>query len=79
MGVIGWWVSRDPAWKTVGDDLYKIGLLCGGIAASVVFYIGAMWLLKSEELQFLWSVMKRKKKRDGGQRPAAGEDEMAGM
>ena len=78
MGIIGWWVSRDPAWKTIGEELYKTGLLCGGIAASVVFYIGAMWLLKSEELKFLWSIMKRKKKGSGGQGLAA-NDEMAGM
>lgn len=78
MGVIGWRVSRDPVWGTAGDELYKSGLLCGGIAASVVFYIGAMWLLRSEELKFLWSMLKRKKKGPGGRGPAA-NDEMAGM
>jgi hypothetical protein len=30
--------------------------------ASVVFYILVMWLLKSEELAFLWGMVKRRRK-----------------
>jgi putative peptidoglycan lipid II flippase len=62
MGLIGWWISLDPAWGGVGNNLYKTGLLCGGMIASVVFYILVMWLLKSEELAFLWGMVKRRRK-----------------
>lgn len=72
MGLIGWWISLDPAWGSVGNNLYKIGLLGGGMLASAAFYIFAMWLLKSEELAFLWGMVKRKKKGSGGQGPVAG-------
>jgi putative peptidoglycan lipid II flippase len=78
MGLIGWWVSRDPVWEEVGNNLYKTGLLGGGMAASVVFYIVAMWLLKSEELKFLRGMVRRRKAGPKGQGPAAG-DGMAGM
>jgi putative peptidoglycan lipid II flippase len=78
MGLIGWWASRDPVWGGVGNNLYKVGLLGGGVIASVAFYVFAMWFLKSEELKFLWDMMRRKKARTGGQGPAAG-DGMAGM
>ncbi len=71
MGVIGWWVSRDPVWGSVGSNLYKIELLGGGIAVSVLFYVVAMWSLKSEELAFLWGMARRKKAGSGGQGPGA--------
>lgn|SRR5574341_26843 len=61
MGLIGWWISRDPVWGGVGNNLYKTGLLCGGMIVSVVFYIFVMWLLKSEELAFLWGMVKRRR------------------
>ncbi len=77
MGVIGWWVSRDPAWAGSGNTFYKAGLLSGGIVASSAFYIVAMWLLRSEELRFLWDMVKRRKKRSGGGQGPSGEDEMA--
>ncbi len=72
MGLIGWWISRDPAWGSVGNNLYKIGLLGGGVIASVAFYGVAMWLLRSEELAFLWGMMRRKKAGPGGRGPSSG-------
>ena len=30
---------------------------------SVLFYIVAMWMLKSEELEFIWGMVKRKRQR----------------
>ena len=64
MGAIGWWVSRNPVWDCGGNTLYKTELLAGGMAVSVLFYIVAMWILKSEELKFIWGMVKRKT--DGG-------------
>jgi hypothetical protein len=60
VGAIGWWVSKDPTWEWPGNALYKVKLLGGGMAASVLFYIAAMWLLRSEELQFLWGMVRKK-------------------
>jgi peptidoglycan biosynthesis protein MviN/MurJ (putative lipid II flippase) len=60
MGVIGWWVSEQAIWSLAGDTLYKAGLLVGGMAVSVAFYVGAMWALKSEELKFMWGMVRKK-------------------
>lgn len=62
MGVIGWWVSLNPVWESGGQILYKLALLSGGILASVLFYLVAMWALKSEELSFLWGMVRRKRR-----------------
>jgi hypothetical protein len=62
MGMIGWWISRNPVWELGGNALFKIGLLGGGIIVSLLFYIVAMWILKSEELEFIWGMVKRKKR-----------------
>jgi putative peptidoglycan lipid II flippase len=64
MGVIGWWVSRNPVWDLSGNTLYKIGLLGGGMVASVLFYVVAMWVLRSEELKFIWGMVRRKRQYD---------------
>jgi len=62
MGFIGWWVSRNPLWEVRGHSLYKAGLLFGAMIGSTVFYFGVMALLRSEELQFLWEIVKRRKR-----------------
>jgi putative peptidoglycan lipid II flippase len=61
MGVIGWWVSRQPVWSSTGNTLDKAELLGGGMAASVLFYVIVMWILRSEELQFMWGMVRKKK------------------
>lgn len=65
MGYIGWWVSGQPVWDLPGNTLYKVELLCGAIAASVAFYLIAMWMLRSEELKFLWGMVRQRKNRRG--------------
>jgi putative peptidoglycan lipid II flippase len=64
MGVIGWRVSRNPVWDLSGNTLYKIGLLGGGMVASVLFYIVTMWILRSEELKFIWGMVRGKRQYD---------------
>jgi putative peptidoglycan lipid II flippase len=64
MGVIGWLISQDPVWGHGGRSLYKIALLGGGMAISILFYAGAMWALKSEELHFVWGIMQRRRQRE---------------
>jgi len=63
MAAIGWWVSRDPVWELRGEILYKSELLVGTMAVSVLFYVLAMWIVRSEELKFLWGMVKRKRGR----------------
>jgi putative peptidoglycan lipid II flippase len=60
MGMIGWWVSSNLVWGERGHLLQKLGLLGGGIAGSVLFYLAAMWLLRSEELRFLGGLVRRR-------------------
>jgi putative peptidoglycan lipid II flippase len=60
MGMIGWWISLNPVWELGGKTLLKTGLLGGGMIVSVLFYIAAMWTLKSEELEFIWGMVKRR-------------------
>jgi len=62
MGVIGWWISRYPAWAVRGHTLYKLKLLGAGMGASIVFYLVAMWVLRSDELKFLWNMVRKKTK-----------------
>lgn len=62
MASIGAWIAGDTAWLSGGNVLYKIKLLGGGIAASVIFYVFAMWLLRSEELAFLWGLVRNRRK-----------------
>jgi len=62
MGMIGWWISRNPVWELGGNTLFKTGLLGGGIIVSLLFYIAAMWILKSEELEFIWGMVKKKRR-----------------
>jgi putative peptidoglycan lipid II flippase len=61
MGAIGWWISRNPVWDMGRNTLFKSELLVGGMVASVLFYIAAMWVLRSEELKFMWGMVKGKR------------------
>jgi putative peptidoglycan lipid II flippase len=60
MGAIGWGVARNPMWESPGNTLIKVEWLGGAMAASVLFYVVAMWAMKSEELAFLWGMVKKK-------------------
>jgi putative peptidoglycan lipid II flippase len=62
IGLIGWWISVNPVWEHGGNSLYKTGMLGGGMAVSIFFYIAAMWLMKSEELEFIWGMVKRRRR-----------------
>ncbi len=62
MGVIGWWISSNPVWDHRGNTLHKLELLGGGVVVSACFYIVAMWIMKSEELEFIRGMMKKKRR-----------------
>ena len=61
--LIGWWTSLNPVWDLGGHIAFKIELLGACIAVSALFYVVAMWALKSEELDFLWGMVKRRGRR----------------
>lgn len=67
MGIIGWWVARNPLWDGPGNTLIKMLWLGAAMAASVLFYVSAMGAMKSEELSFLWGIVKRKGRRGDGE------------
>ncbi len=64
IGVIGWWIGKNPVWEGGGNSLYKAVMLGGGVIVSVFFYIVAMRILKSEELEFIWGMVKRRRHRE---------------
>jgi putative peptidoglycan lipid II flippase len=63
MGLIGWWVSSKPIWDHPGNGLHKAELLVGGMLVSVCFYLAIMRIMKSEELEFISAIVKRKRKK----------------
>ncbi len=69
IGAIGWYVSQKPVWDAPGRILYKVKWLGFGVTMSGLLYIVAMWALRSEELRFLWSLVRRKA---GGQAKSGG-------
>jgi putative peptidoglycan lipid II flippase len=62
MGGIGWWVSSNAAWDAPGNTILKVELLGGCMAASMVFYVIIMAILRSEELSFLWGIVKNRRR-----------------
>jgi putative peptidoglycan lipid II flippase len=62
-GVIGWFVSSNPLWEHRENNLHKLELLVGGMLVSACFYLVAMKVMNSEELEFIWGIVKRKRKR----------------
>ncbi|HTG00550.1 MAG TPA: murein biosynthesis integral membrane protein MurJ [Nitrospirota bacterium] len=62
MGFIGWWISGNPVWDKAGMTLVKAQLLAGGVALCIVFYLAAMVILRSEELKFLWNLVRTGRK-----------------
>lgn len=61
MGLIGWMVSRQPVWELSGNIAFKASLLIGGIVGCMLFYVVVMWILRSEELKFLWGIVRKKR------------------
>jgi putative peptidoglycan lipid II flippase len=60
MGTAAWFFLQGTPWHTHGDTLQKALYLSGVIISCIVFYLGIIFLLKSEELNSL-IVMVRKK------------------
>jgi len=61
MGFIGWYFSRQQIWNAGGHIMLKAAFLLGGVACCGLFYTIAMRLMKSEELEFLLGMVKRRR------------------
>ena len=61
MGIFCRWIGMNPVWDRGGNTFVKAQLLGGGMAVSIAFYILTMWILKSEELKFVWEVVRKKR------------------
>jgi putative peptidoglycan lipid II flippase len=58
MGIGCWWVAHQGVWIMQGHWVYKSFLLTGGVLGGIVVYFVAHLLMKSEEVFFLWKIVK---------------------
>lgn len=61
MGTAGYTILNSPLWQTKHQLLYKASLLGATIALCVVIYLFLLKLMKSEELNYMIGLIKRKK------------------
>ena len=54
------WVSGAEVWAREGEWIGKTVMLAVGIGLSVTGYVGVHALLRSEELDVCWGMIKRK-------------------
>lgn len=60
VGLIAWAIGRGEIWTYQGDSAEKAVWLLGGILISILAYLLAHRLLKSDEQSFLWNMVKAK-------------------
>ncbi|MBI3609504.1 MAG: murein biosynthesis integral membrane protein MurJ [Nitrospirae bacterium] len=60
VGLLGWAVASLPIWSFPGEWDVKTFWLCSAIAMSILSYIVSNRLLRSEEQDFLWEMVKTK-------------------
>ena len=60
MAAACWWVAEAQVWSRPADWIAKSVMLFVGIGLSVTGYLGVHALLRSEELDVLWSMVQRK-------------------
>ncbi|ALA61008.1 murein biosynthesis integral membrane protein MurJ [Nitrospira moscoviensis] len=60
MAAACWWVAEAQVWSHPADWIAKSVMLFVGIGLSVTGYLGVHALLRSEELDVLWSMAQRK-------------------
>ncbi len=58
MGIICWWVAHQGVWIMQGHWIHKSFLLAGGVFGGIVVYFAIHLLMKSEEVFFLWKIVK---------------------
>jgi putative peptidoglycan lipid II flippase len=60
MGISAWILLHGMLWQTHGDTLRKVLYLIGTIILCLMFYLGIMFLFKSEELNSLIGMVRKK-------------------
>ncbi len=63
MGIAGWFLLHGDLWREGGGVIEKTIYLSGTMAACVIIYLFMSYLLKSEELGYMFDMMKRKAER----------------
>jgi putative peptidoglycan lipid II flippase len=66
MAMACWWAAGAPVWTHPDDWVAKSVMLFGAIAVSVGSYIGVHALLRSDELDVVWGMVRRKLGRIAG-------------
>ena len=66
MAMACWWAASAPVWTHPDDWIAKSVMLFGAIGVSVGSYVGVHALLRSEELDVVWGMVRRKLGRKAG-------------
>lgn len=66
MALACWWAANAPVWMHPEDWTAKSVILFGAIGVSVGSYVGIHTLLRSDELDVVWGIVRRKLGRIGG-------------
>lgn len=66
MAMACWWAASAPVWTHPDDWIAKSVMLFGAIAVSVGSYVGVHALLRSDELDVAWGMVRRKLGRTAG-------------
>jgi putative peptidoglycan lipid II flippase len=66
MALACWWAANAPVWTHPDDWIAKSVILFGAIGVSVGSYVGVHTLLRSDELDVVWGMVRRKLGRIGG-------------
>lgn len=64
MAIACWWVAEAQVWSHPSDWIAKSVMLFVAIGLSVTGYLGVHALLRSEELDVVWGMVKRKVRRE---------------
>ena len=60
MALTCWWAASTPVWTHPEDWIAKSVILFGAITVSVGSYVGVHALLRSDELDVVWGMVRRK-------------------
>jgi putative peptidoglycan lipid II flippase len=63
MMIVCWWISSAQVWAQPADWIAKTVMLFAAIGVSVSGYLGVHALLRSEELDVVWGMVRRKLRR----------------
>jgi putative peptidoglycan lipid II flippase len=60
MGISGWAVIQGELWQMSGNTAIKAAYLSGTIFLCLIIYMGCSYLLKNEEMAYIFNIMKKK-------------------